>query len=455
MELQLQLQKHQAYYQTGNTRDVRLRLEALKKFETVLHRREGALLRAIGADLLKAPEEAYMMELGIVYSELRDAIKHLKRWGKPRRVLPSIAQFPGRGTVLRDPYGVVLILAPWNYPLQLNLVPLVAAIAAGNCAVVRPSSSAPKTAKAIAALIEESFVPEHVSSVQGDSDVAALLTAMPFDKIFFTGSAAVGREVMKAASGNLTPVTLELGGKSPAIVAADADIGLAARRIVWGKFANAGQTCVAPDYVLVNRKVLNALLESMRKEVERQYGPDPVHNKDLTAIVNDRHFARLANMLSNGERICGGQTDPTKRRIAPTILTGITEDDPLMRDEIFGPILPVLTFRTMEQALGIIRSRPHPLALYLFTEDKDAARRVMRDMAFGGGCVNDTVLHVASNRLPFGGVGESGIGAYHGKFGYECFTRPKGVFTASTRIDVPVRYPPLSGKMKLLKRVMK
>ncbi|MDL2317597.1 aldehyde dehydrogenase [Eubacteriales bacterium OttesenSCG-928-A19] len=449
------LEQHRAYYRSGNTRDARMRVEALRKLQTTMKRRETALLRAIAADLSKAPEEAYMMELGIVYSELRYAIRHLRRWGRPRFALPSIGQLPGHGRVLRDPYGVVLILAPWNYPIQLTLVPLIAAVAAGNCAVVRPSSSAPRTAKVIAAILEESFTSGHVSAVLGESSVAAELTALPFDKIFFTGSPSVGREVMRAASANLVPVSLELGGKSPAVVAADANIKLAARRIVWGKFVNAGQTCVAPDYVLVNRKVEKQLLEAMRDEVARQYGRDPVHNPDLAAIVSDRHFARLSNMLGDGRLVCGGQTDPDTRKIAPTILTGVAEDDPLMRDEIFGPILPVITFKTMEEAMTSVRSRPHPLAFYLFTEDQDAARRVMRDMTFGGGCVNDTVLHVASNRLPFGGVGNSGMGVYHGKYGYECFSREKGIFMASTRMDVPVRYPPWQGKMKILKQIMK
>lgn len=449
------LRAQKRFYRGGQPRQWATRKAALQKLQATLNRREGKLLRALAADLDKSPEEALMTELGIVHGELRDALRNMRRWGRARRRLPSMAQLPGHGRVLRDPCGVVLILAPWNYPVQLTLVPLIAAIAAGNCAVVRPSSSAPRTAEALADIIAESFAPEHVSVVLGDSGVASTLTAMPFDKIFFTGSPSVGREVMRAASEHLVPVTLELGGKSPVIVAADADIPLAARRIVWGKGLNAGQTCVAPDYVLVHQKAENALLTALRAEIKRQYGPAPERSPDMTAIVNDRHFQRLAGMLGAGRLICGGQTDPQRRKIALTVLTDVAEDHPLMREEIFGPILPVIRFQTMEEALAHVRGRPAPLAFYLFTSDKDAARRVMRDTAFGGGCVNDCVLQLTNVRLPFGGVGNSGMGAYHGRYGYECFTREKGIFVASTRVDVPVRYAPMKGKLKLLRRILR
>lgn len=449
------LHRLQTFYWNGQPRNPDFRVESLKKLQIALKRREDDLLRAVAADMSKPAEEAYMTEIGIVYSELRDALRHLRRWSRARLTLPSIAQLPGHGRVLRDPYGVVLILSPWNYPIQLTLVPLIAAVASGNCAVVRPSSSAPKTAQVLASIVSESFREEHVSIMLGDTSAAKTLTALPFDKIFFTGSPGVGREVMQAASANLVPVTLELGGKSPVLVSSDADIKLAARRIVWGKCINAGQTCVAPDYVLAHRSVENALLEALRSEITRQYGDDPVHNEDLTAIISNRHFDRLSGMLGEGRLICGGQTDAKTRKIAPTVLSNVPEDAPLMQDEIFGPILPVLSFSTMEEALARVRNRPKPLALYYFTSDKDAARRVMRDMTFGGGCTNDCVLHLANARLPFGGVGNSGMGSYHGKYGFACFTREKGVFAASTRMDVPVRYAPWKGKLKLLRKVMK
>lgn len=449
------LKKHRAWYASGQSRDISIRIEALKKLQTTLKRKENEILTMLERDLAKPAAEAYAMELSLVYAEIRDAVRHLRRWERPRFALPSLGQMPGHGRIYRDPYGVVLILAPWNYPVQLTLVPLVAAVAAGNCVVLRPSSSAPNTAQILAQVVSESFAPGHVSAVLGDSNAAGALTALPFDKIFFTGSPSVGKKVMAAASQHLTPVTLELGGKSPAIVAADADIPLAARRIVWGKFVNAGQTCVAPDYVLVNQKIRNALLESMRKEILRQFGDEPIASPDLTSIVNDRHFERLSAMLDGGERICGGETDPARRKIAPTILADVPDAHPLMQEEIFGPILPVNSFRTMEEAIAMVREKPHPLALYLFTDDTTAGKRTMRDMAFGGGCINDTVMHVATTHLPFGGVGDSGMGAYHGRWGYECFTRPKGVLNASTRIDLPVRYPPWKGKLGVLRKLMR
>lgn len=453
--MEKRLRIHKRFYRSGQTRQWAYRKAALQKLQATITRRENKLLRALAADLGKTPEEAYMTELGIVMGELRDAMRHMRRWGRQRWRLPSLAQLPGHGRVLRDPYGVVLILAPWNYPVQLTLVPLIAAIAAGNCAVVRPSSSAPRTAEVLADIIAESFAPEHVSVFLGDSSVAGELTSLPFDKIFFTGSPGVGKEVMRAASEHLVPVTLELGGKSPAIVAADADISLAARRIVWGKGINAGQTCVAPDYVLVHQQVENALLQALRAEVERQYGTAPERNPDLPSIVNERHYQRLTGMLGAGRLICGGQTDAQRRKIAPTVLTDVMEDHPLMQEEIFGPILPVVRFHTMEEALAHVRSRPSPLALYLFTSDRDAARRVMRDMAYGGGCINDCVLQLANVRLPFGGVGNSGMGSYHGRYGFECFTREKGVFVGSTKVDIPVRYAPWKGKLKMLRRAMR
>lgn len=449
------LEAQRAHFQRGATRPVAARIESLKKLQNAIRRYESELLRALGQDLGKTPEEGYMTELGIVYSELKDALRHVRRWSRTRTRLPSAAQMPGHGRVLRDPYGVVLILAPWNYPVQLTLVPLIAAIAAGNCAVLRPSSSAPKTAQVLAAVVRDSFLPEHVSIALGDTGTARALTALPFDKIFFTGSPSVGREVMRAAAQNLVPVTLELGGKSPAIIAADADIKLAARRIVFGKFVNAGQTCVAPDYVLVAKSVENTLLAALVSEIKRQYGDEPVMSPDLPRIVNDRHFDRLSALLEGGRLICGGQTHGRQRKIAPTVLTGVGEDDPVMQEEIFGPILPVLPFRTMEDALAFVRARPAPLAFYLFTEDKDAARHVMRDMVFGGGCVNDCVLHLANARLPFGGVGQSGMGAYHGRAGFDCFSREKSILVSSTRFDIPLRYAPRKGRLQAFRRLMR
>jgi len=449
------LDAQRAYYQSGVTRKNAFRITALQKLQISIRRHESALLCALEADLGKSAEEAYMMELSMVYDELKYALRHLRRLSLPRFVWPSTGQFPGHGRVLRDPYGMVLILSPWNYPVQLTLSPLIAAVAAGNCVIAHPSSRAPKTAAVLDTILRQCFPAHHVCMALGDTDVARTLTSLPFDKIFFTGSPAVGREVMAAASKNLVPVTLELGGKSPAIVAADADLRLAARRILWGKTVNAGQTCIAPDYVLVQKSVENALLEALREELHRQFGHDPLTSPDLPAIISDRHFKRLCGLMDKGRLICGGQTDARLRKIAPTVLAGVSDTDPIMCEEIFGPILPVLPFLTMEEAIKRVRARPTPLAFYFFTSDKDSSRRVMRDMAFGGGCVNDCVLHAANHRMPFGGVGESGMGAYHGRAGFSCFSREKSVLFASTRIDIPVRYAPRKGSLSLLKRIMK
>ena len=449
------LHAQRAHYLSGATRDPLFRIEALRKLQISLRRHEAALLAALKADLGKSPEEAYMTELGVIYGELRHAIRRLRAWSRPRYVPPSIGQFPGYGRILRDPYGVVLILSPWNYPAQLSLVPLISAVAAGNCAILRPSSLAPKTAAVLDAVLRESFTPTHAALILGDRDTARRLTALPFDKIFFTGSPAAAREVMAAASRNLVPVTLELGGKSPVIVAADADIRLASRRVIWGKCLNAGQTCVAPDYVLVQKSMENALLEALRQEIHAQFGQDPVSSPDLPSIINRGHYERLEGLLQGGRLICGGQSDPLRLKIAPTVLAGIGEGDPVMQEEIFGPILPVLPFLTMEDAIKSVRSRPAPLALYLFTSDRDAARRVTRDLAFGGGCVNDCVMQMASHRLPFGGVGESGMGAYHGRAGFACFTREKSVFVGSGSVDIPLRYAPRKGRLGVFKKVLR
>lgn len=454
-DMQRLLDAQRAYYHEGDMRVSAARVEALKKLQTSIKRHEGRVLRALATDLGRAPEEAFMTEVGTVYAELTHALRRLKSWSRPRLVLPSRAQMHGYGQILREPYGVVLILSPWSSPFQMTVIPLIEAVAAGNCAVLRSSSNAPKTAAVLSGIIQESFRPVHVAMARCETDTAQTLWSMPFDKIFFAGSASVGHKVLQTASERLTPVTLALGGKCPAIVAADADITLAARRIVWAKCLGSGQSCVAPDYVLVAKRVENTFLQALHDQITAQYGQDPVHNHDLAAIVGDSHFERLTRLLQDGRLICGGQTDPQKSKIAPTVLTGVKDTDPVMQEEIFGPILPVLSFRTMEEALSRVRARPTPPALYLFTSDKAASRRVMRDAEFGGGCVNDCVQQMAVTRLPFGGAKESGMGTYLGKAGFECFSRPKPVFVASARMDPSLRYAPRKGKLPRLKRLYK
>ena len=442
------------YFQTGATRDLKFRKAMLTRLEQALVRSEPELLAALKADLNKTKFEAYATELGIVRAELRLARKELDRWAAPRRVPMPLAQFPSKGTVYAEPYGAALIIAPWNYPVQLTLVPLVSAIAAGCTAVVKPSEHAPATSALLAKLLGEVYARHYVHVVEGAVEATSALLAAPFDYIFFTGGAQVGRVVMRAAAEHLTPVTLELGGKSPVIVAPDADLDLAARRIVWGKFLNAGQTCVAPDHVWVRPDQRDALVAAMGKYIAKFYGPDPLAGQDLPRIVNRRHYDRLCALLPSGRTAVGGRTDPEGLRISPTVLVDVGEDEPVMAEEIFGPILPVLTYGDLDGLIAHLVDKPRPLALYLFTRDKATERRVLGSLSFGGGCVNDTIVHLAAGGLPFGGVGASGMGACHGKAGFDTFTHRKSVLKKG-RLDVPVRYPPYhDGRVGLLKKLM-
>ncbi len=449
------LNLQRAFFQSGATADITMRKTALRLLKETIVRHEAGLIDALRADLGKSAEEAYITEIGFVLGEIGFALKRLSLWALPRPAVPSLAQLPGRAAVYREPYGVALILSPWKYPFQLALAPLAAAVAAGNCAVLRPSSAAPKTAAMLSKIVAESFRPEHVTVAGGGADTASALTRLPFDKIFFTGSPAVGREVLRAAAENLVPATLELGGKCPAIVAADADIALAARRIVFAKCLNAGQTCVAPDYVLVARPAEAALLAALAAQIAAQFGAEPLDSPDLGAIIDERRFDRLVGLLGEGSAFCGGRYERAVRKIAPTVLTGVPDDSPVMREEIFGPILPVRAYATAEEAMAFVRAQPKPLSLYLFTADMASARRVMRDAAFGGGCVNDCAMHLTNPRLPFGGVGESGMGAYHGKAGFQCFSREKAVLYASRKVDPAIRYAPRAGRLSLFKRMMR
>lgn len=442
------------FFATGRTRSVAFRLEQLQRLETAVRSREEALLDALYADLRKSRGEAYMTELGLVYAELSAARRHLKGWARPRSVHLPLSHFPAVGFRLAEPYGAALILAPWNYPVQLTLNPLIAALAAGNCAVLKPSAYAPAVSAAIAALIRATFPPEYVAVVEGGRQENAALLDQKWDTIFFTGSVAVGKTVMEAAARHLTPVTLELGGKSPVIVDASANLKVAARRILWGKTINAGQTCVAPDYVLADARIRDELLRHMERQLLWLWGRRPLENHAYPRIVNAKHFERLAGLLA-GEHACiGGACDAASLRIAPTVLDRVTPESPVMQEEIFGPILPVLSYGTLEEAMSFIAERPRPLALYLFTEDPAVSRRVTGGLSYGGGCINDTLMHLATHKLPFGGVGDSGLGQYHGKYGFDAFTHYKSVVSQSSRPDLPLRYPPYR-HIGLMKRVLK
>ena len=441
-EISRLVEAQRAWFSTGATLDLRRREQALDALRRAILDREAEINQTLEQDLGKCAFESYFSETGMVLSELRFQRKHLRRFAKPRTVPTPLAQFAAKSYRLPSPYGVCLIMSPWNYPLLLTLDPLIDAIAAGNTAILKPSAYAPHTAEVLKSLIEDTFDPEYVTVVTGGREENKSLLEQRFDYIFFTGSQAVGREVMAKAAANLTPVTLELGGKSPCIVDKTANLPLAARRIVFGKFLNCGQTCVAPDYILCDEAVKDALVAELKKEILRQYGPRPLKDPAYGRIINEKHFNRLLGLLDPGKTVHGGETDPAACRIAPTVLTGVDWSHPSMGQEIFGPILPVLTYRHLEEAVAQIQARPHPLALYYFTEDTAQAREVMARCGFGGGCVNDVVIHLATTWMPFGGFGESGMGCYHGKAGFEAFTHFKSIVDKKTWLDLPMRYRP-------------
>lgn len=446
--------RQRAFFQTGATRPVAVRVAALHKLKREMQARETILLDALYADLHKSHAEGYMCELGLNLDELGYLARKLPQWAKPQRHPTPLAQFYSSSYQLAEPYGVVLVMSPWNYPYLLSLDPLFGAIAAGNCVVLKPSAYAPNTSRAMAELIAAVFPPDWVTVIQGGREQNAALLEQKFDYIFFTGSVDVGKMVMEKASRHLTPVTLELGGRSPVILAPDADVELAAARIAWGKFLNAGQTCVAPDHVWVPEGMAEPFVAALARQITRFYGENPLAGEGLPRIVNRRHFDRLAGLLSGGRIAVGGQTDPEGLRIAPTVLVDVPEGSPVLEEEIFGPILPVLLYRSLPELVEAQRQKPRPLALYLFTRSRSVERAVLEALPFGGGCVNDTVVHLADPRLPFGGVGNSGMGACHGKAGFDAFTHEKSVLKKG-RLDIPVRYPPYGKKhLGILKKLM-
>lgn len=447
------IQAERKFFRTGIPAKTVYREKMLKRMLAWIETNETQILKALQADLGKAPFEGYMTEVGIVKEELRYALKHIRSWAGVKKVVSPLTQFPACSFQYPEPYGVVLILSPWNYPFQLTVVPLLSAIAAGNCVVVKPSGQSVHTSKLLQRMVRQVFRPDHVSIVNGGRGENAALLEEKFDYIFFTGSVAVGKLVMKKAAEHLTPVSLELGGKSPCIVDETADIPMAARRIVWGKFLNAGQTCVAPDYILVQHSVQDKLLHQMEKMIRKMYGSDPILSPDYPHIINRRHYDRLCSLMKEGTVAIGGQRNEDRLTIAPTVLLDVTWEDAVMKEEIFGPILPVISFFDLKEAVHMVQAQPRPLALYLFTGKKSREKRILSSLSFGGGCINDTVVHLASTTLPFGGVGASGMGSYHGKAGFDTFTHQKSIMKKAVKIDLPVRYAPYGKKLKLLKAV--
>ena len=436
------VEKQRQFFATGATLDVNYRIAALKKLQQALKEQEAAIAEALRADLGKSPEESYMCETGMVLSEIGYMLRHIRRLAREQTVPTPLAQFASRSYKKPMPYGVTLIMSPWNYPLMLTLDPLVDAIAAGNTAVVKPSAYSPATTALLSELIGNLFPEEYVAVITGGREENAYLLEKKFDYIFFTGSKNVGKLVLEKASRHLTPVTLELGGKSPCIVDKSAKVELAARRIVFGKFLNCGQTCVAPDYVLCHKDVKETFVECLKAEIARQYGGNYLENPLYGKIISRKHFDRITGLIDGEKVVAGGQFDADARKIAPTVMDGVTWKDKVMGEEIFGPVLPVLTFERVEDMIRTVNSHDKPLALYLYAEDDQVIQAVTSRCSFGGGCVNDCIIHLATSNMGFGGVGESGMGSYHGRTGFETFSHYKSIVDKKTWLDLPMRYQP-------------
>lgn len=448
--------KMKLFFETGATRTYAFRKKQLIRLKNEIQKREADFKKALYLDLHKPSMESYTTEIGFVYEEINYTLKHLKDWMQPETVsTPLIAQ-PSSSKIYKDPLGVTLIITPWNYPFQLTLSPLVGSIAGGNCTCLKPSEETPHTSELITKLIQETFEENYISVVNGEgATVVPALMEFPFDHVFFTGSIAVGKNIMSMAAKHLSSVTLELGGKSPCIVDETANIKIAAKRIVWGKFINAGQTCVAPDYILVHLSVKEKLCSEFQKAVAKFYGDDPKKSADYARMINQKRFDTVAGFLKKGNILFGGQTDRNELYIAPTLMDEIHYEDAVMQEEIFGPVLPVMTYNNLQDIPGIVNRYAYPLALYLFSRSKKNEKFILDHIRFGSGCINDTLIHLSNPAIPFGGIGTSGFGSYHGKYSFDTFTHAKGILKTATWINVPFRYPPFGNKEKMVKMLMK
>ncbi len=456
MQIEELIRAQREFFHTGKTLDVSFRIQALSRLEESILKHEKELETALEKDLGKSRMESYMCETGLSLSEIRYIRRHVRSWSRDRRVRTPLAQFVSKSFTVQEPYGVTLIMSPWNYPVLLTLEPLAGALAAGNCCVVKPSAYSPHVSAVLAALIKEAFPEKYVSVVEGGRAENQSLLEQHFDYIFFTGGVNVGKMVMEKASVHLIPVTLELGGKSPCIIEKTADLKLAARRVAFGKYLNCGQTCVAPDYVLAERCVKDEFVRLVKEETVKMYGEHPLENPLYGKIINRKHFDRILGLLSREKLVLGGESDPETLKIAPSILDGVLETDPVMQEEIFGPVMPVLAVDSMDEACRFVKGRPSPLALYLFTGDRNVERRFLREVPFGGGCINDTIIHLATPYMGFGGVGNSGMGSYHGKKSFQTFSHEKSIVKKATWLDLPMRYQPYSpGKEKLVRFFVK
>ena len=445
-QIQGLLEKQRAYYRSGATIPVKFRIEQLKKLYAAVKKYQTEINDALTADLGKSHYEGFMCESGLVLTEISYMIKHTRKFAKRKTVATPLAQFPSHSYKQPVPYGNTLIMSPWNYPFLLTLDPLADAIAAGNTAIVKPSAYSPATSKIVEKMIRECFAPEYVAVVTGGKAENTALLDQKFDFVFFTGSQAVGKEVLRRTAEHLTPAVLELGGKSPCIVDASANVKLAAKRIVFGKYLNCGQTCVAPDHILCERSVKDAFVKAVVAEIKEQYGENPLENKDYGKIINEKHFERLCGLIDKKKVVIGGKTNADTCQIAPTVMDHVTYDDAVMGEEIFGPIMPILTFDDFDAVIDGLKEKDKPLALYLFTSDKKHIKRVTTELSYGGGCINDVVIHLATSAMGFGGVGESGMGSYHGKDGFDAFSHYKSIVDKKTWLDLPMRYQPYKSK---------
>lgn len=454
MNIESIVARQREYFESGATRSVTFRMDALRKLQKALRDNDSLINDAMKADLNKTPFESYMTETGMVLDEIRFHLKHLPQWAKTKTVKTPLAQFHSKSMVVPEPFGVALIMSPWNYPLQLCLEPLVGAISGGNCAVIKPSAYAPATSSTIAKMIGDSFPPEYLAVVEGGRDQNNALLEEVFDYIFFTGSVAVGKVVMEAASKNLTPVTLELGGKSPVIIDETANLKIAARRLAFGKVLNAGQTCVEPDYLFVHETVKDRFLDEYAKALKEFFPNGDM--SEMPIIISEKHYQRVKRLLEGEKAVIGGGFDDSRRFIEPTVLVDITPNSKVMQEEIFGPILPLMSYTDLKDCIKFIRSRPRPLALYLFTESKANEDKILNTCSFGGGCINDTIIHLANPHMGFGGVGYSGMGSYHGKLSFDTFTHYRSIVRKSTWIDMPMRYHPYTAQnFKMIRSLLK
>lgn len=457
MNIDIILELQRKFFQNGATLPVKFRIEMLKRLYNAVKKYETEITDALKEDLGKSDFEGFMCEAGLALTEISYMIKHVKKFAKEHRVRTPLAQFASRSYTKATPYGNTLIMSPWNYPFLLTIEPLANAIAAGNTAVVKPSAYSPATSVVIKKIIEECFHPEYVAVVTGGREENATLLSQKFDFIFFTGSQAVGKEVLRRAAEHLTPCVLELGGKSPCIVDSTAKLKLAAKRIVFGKFLNCGQTCVAPDYILCHKDIKDDLVKEIIIQIEKQYGAEPLKNHDYGKIINKKHFDRIFGLIDKSKTIHGGNANEKTLQIAPTVMDNVTWNDSVMQEEIFGPVLPILTFESMNEIYSQLANKAKPLALYIFSENKKTIKEVTSRLSYGGGCVNDTIIHLATSEMPFGGVAESGMGGYHGKAGFDAFSHTKSIVDKKTWLDLPMRYQPYNRKIygKLLKLFLK